>query len=149
LDHSLLRREQLAGRGPRFRLLATIRDYAADRLPSGERDALRRAHALYYLAAAERTRATIAGSGAREARLPAGLRLDHDNYRAALRWADETGDADTLLRLVTALRVFWMVRGHLAEGRDWFENALDGGVAPSPHRADALSAGGILVYRAG
>jgi predicted ATPase len=150
LDHSLLRREQEPGRAPRFRLLATIRDYAEERLDRDQREELRRRHARNFLDAAERTREVIAGSGAREAELLALLEQDHDNYRAALGWAQESGDSETLLRLVIALRLFWMVRGHLAEGRGWFEAALGApGAADDPRRADALSAGGILVYRAG
>jgi tetratricopeptide (TPR) repeat protein len=55
-----------------------------------------------------------------------------------------------MLRLATALRLFWMVRGHLAEGRAWFEAALTApGASDDPNRADALSAAGTLVYRAG
>ncbi len=150
LDHSLLRREQEPGHDPRFGLLATIRDFAADQLTEPERAILRRRHALYYLEAAEQTREIIAGSGAREAEFLATLEQDHDNYRAALRWAQESGERGILLRLVTALRLFWMVRGHLAEGRAWFEAALEAtGATDEPERAAALSAGGILVYRAG
>jgi predicted ATPase/DNA-binding SARP family transcriptional activator len=150
LDHSLLRREQEPGGESRFGMLATIRGYADGRLADDERPGLRHRHALHFLESAERTREIIAGSGAREAEFLAELERDHDNYRAALRWARETGDSDTLLRLVTALRVFWMVRGHLAEGRSWFESALSApGGEDGPARAAALSAGGILVYRAG
>ncbi len=150
LDHSLLRREQEPGGESRFGMLATIRDYADGRLSGAERPGLRRRHALHFLATAERTREIIAGSGAREAEFLAELERDHDNYRAALRWAQETGDNDTLLRLVAALRLFWMVRGHLAEGRSWFETALSApGGEDGETRAAALSAGGILVYRAG
>ena len=95
-------------------------------------------------------REIIAGSGAREAEFLAELEQDHDNYRAALRWAQEAGDNGTLLRLVTALRLFWMVRGHLAEGRSWYVTALTApGAETDPNRAAALSAGGILVYRMG
>ncbi len=150
LDQSLLRREQGPGQGPRFRLLATIGDYADECLADTEREELHRAHALYYLAAAEHTRQIIAGSGAHEVELLSALESDHDNYRAALSRANEAGDAETLLRLVTALRLYWMVRGHLSEGRSWFETALNQpGAADSTYRAEALSAGGILVYRAG
>ena len=150
LDHSLLRREQDPGRDPRFALLATIRDFAADRLAEPDRAVLRRRHALYFLESAEQTREIIAGSGAREAELLAALEQDHDNYRAALRWAHESGEHGLLLRLVTALRLFWMVRGHLDEGREWFEAALERtGGGDDPERASALAAGGILVYRAG
>jgi predicted ATPase/DNA-binding SARP family transcriptional activator len=150
LDHSLLRREQEPAGRTRFGMLATIRDYAADRLAAADRADLRHRHTLHYLEAAERTREIIAGSGAGEAEFLAELEQDHDNYRAALRWAQETGDNTALLRLVTALRLFWMVRGHLAEGRAWFETALSApGADEDPNRAAALSAGGILVYRAG
>ena len=150
LDQSLLRREQEPGQRPRFRLLATIGDFADECLGDTEREELHRAHALYYLAAAERSRQIIAGSGAHEAELLSTLERDHDNYRAALSWANEAGDAETLLRLVSALRLYWMVRGHLSEGRSWFETALNQPVAAdSNYRAEALSAGGILVYRAG
>jgi predicted ATPase/DNA-binding SARP family transcriptional activator len=150
LDQSLLRREQEPGQRPRFRLLATIGDFADECLTDTEREELHRAHARYYLAAAEQTRQIIAGSGTHEAELLSALETDHDNYRAALSRADEAGDAETLLRLVTALRLYWMVRGHLSEGRRWFETALDHpGAADSTYRAEALSAGGVLVYRAG
>ncbi len=150
LDHSLLRREQGPGGEPRFRMLATIRDYAAEHLSAEERAPLRKRHAAHFLETAERMREIIAGSGAREAEFLAELEQDHDNYRAALRWAQEAGDDGTLLRLVTALRLFWMVRGHLAEGRSWYVTALTApGAESDPNRAGALSAGGILVYRMG
>ena len=125
LDHSLLRREQGPGGEPRFRMLATIRDYAAERLAASDRAPLRKRHADHFLETAERMREIIAGSGAREAEFLAELEQDHDNYRAALRWAQEAGDNGTLLRLVTALRLFWMVRGHLAEGRSWYRDRAD------------------------
>jgi predicted ATPase/DNA-binding SARP family transcriptional activator len=150
LDHSLLRREQSAGGQARFRMLATLRDYAGGRLSPSDRAALQARHAAHFLRAAEQMREVIAGSGAREAEFLAELERDHDNYRAALRWAQDTGDNGTLLRLVTALRLFWMVRGHLAEGRSWYVAALNApGADFDRNRAAALSAGGILVYRTG
>ena len=131
-------------------MLATIRDYAAERLAAADRAPLRKRHAAHFLETAERMREIIAGSGAREAEFLAELEQDHDNYRAALRWAQEAGDNGTLLRLVTALRLFWMVRGHLAEGRSWYVTALTApGAETDPNRAAALSAAGILVYRMG
>jgi predicted ATPase/DNA-binding SARP family transcriptional activator len=150
LDQSLVRREQEPGREPRFRMLATVREYAAERLDDDDRAVVRRRHALYFLKTAEQARETIAGSGEREAELLASIEQDHDNYRAALRWAQEVGDSGTMLRLVTALRLFWMVRGYLAEGRSWFEAALTApGASDDTNRAHALSAAGTLVYRAG
>jgi tetratricopeptide (TPR) repeat protein len=55
-----------------------------------------------------------------------------------------------LLRLVSRLRLFWTVRGHLEEGQSWFEAALDESRAESDddHGA-ALAGGGTLAYRRG
>ena len=49
------------------------------------------------------------------------------------------------LRLATALRLFWHLRGHLTEGREWLESwlTLDPGV-PAELRARALDASGFL-----
>jgi tetratricopeptide (TPR) repeat protein len=52
------------------------------------------------------------------------LERDHDNLRAALRWFEQSGQADNHLRLVLALHEFWDVRGHLREGRAHVEAAL-------------------------
>ena len=54
---------------------------------------------------------------------------EHDNYRAALAFAAETGSTELRYRLAAAVAHFWLVRGYLAEGR-----ALA--------RGDALSLGG-------
>ncbi len=83
---------------------------------------MRRAHATYFLTMAERAEPELAGP-------EAGIWLDrlgieHDNLRGALAWAMERGDADTGLRLVAAVFRFWVVRGHLREGRAWAERLL-------------------------
>ncbi len=59
--------------------------------------------------------------------------MEHDNFRAALEWLTETGDAEWGLRLGTALFRFWEVREYLAEGRDRLAKLLKiaGAVAPS------------------
>jgi tetratricopeptide (TPR) repeat protein len=50
-----------------------------------------------------------------------------------------------------ALRLFWMIRGHWREGRDWCSAALekDAGVAPRDVRARALITAGNMSYRLG
>jgi non-specific serine/threonine protein kinase len=64
---------------------------------------------------------------------------EHDNLRAALGWALERGDAEVAQRLATHLARFWVVLGHVAEGRAWLDRAvaLDGPSAPET-RADGL-----------
>ncbi len=118
--------------GPRVTMLETIREYGSEQLAArAEATAVRRRHAAYYLALAEAAAAALAGPEA-----VAGLaRLDieHDNLRAALRWACDQGDRVTALRLAGALWRFWAQRGHLSEGRRWYSEALalpgDGGLA--------------------
>src|SRR5262249_42689253 len=54
LDKTLLRRDEGAVGEPRFTMLETIREFAAEQLAaSGEEIAIRRQHALYYLTLAE------------------------------------------------------------------------------------------------
>ena len=121
-----------AAGAPRVTMLETIREYGAERLdehceaaPIGQR------HAAYYLALAEEAAAALAGPAA--AGWLARLDAEHDNLRAALRWALDRGDRVTALRLAGALWRFWAQRGHLSEGRRWFTEAfaLPGDASPA------------------
>jgi non-specific serine/threonine protein kinase len=62
-----------------------------------------------------------------------------DNLRAAMAWAEETGDAERGLAVATTFGILVQQRGQLAEGREWLTRllALDGGV-PSAVRALAV-----------
>jgi predicted ATPase/DNA-binding XRE family transcriptional regulator len=118
--------------GPRVTMLETIREYGSEQLAAhAEAAAVGERHAAYYLALAETAAAALGGPQA-----VAGLtRLDieHDNLRAALRWACDRGDRVTALRLAGAMWRFWAQRGHLSEGRRWYAEAFalpgDGGLA--------------------
>ena len=101
----------MAAGGDRWALLETIRAFAEARLEeSGEAAAIRSAHAELYLALA--TQAVLTGA-AQSLWLPR-LEAEHDNFRAAL-----ASSADP--RLAVALHRFWLLRGHLSEGRAWLE----------------------------
>ena len=135
--------------GPRFRMLETIRAFAGARLAdSGELPALRRAHALTYLAQAESEARHLPGRG-QQTRLTR-LTEDHDNLRAAMAWAIVTEDADVALRFAAAMWRFWQLRGHLDEGHR-LVTALLG--VPGADRDDSLrmraveAAGGIAYWR--
>ena len=69
---------------------------------------------------------------------------DYDNLRAALAWAADTGEAETLGRLTVALLTFWYRRGLFSEGRQWLERelAIDG--LSVALRVRALGGVGIL-----
>jgi predicted ATPase len=139
VDKSLIRRD-----GERFTMLETIREYAAERLAEcGEADELRRRHAMYFLAVAERIEAEQLDAG------PTGwrerLRPEWDNFRAAFAWSLETGESELGLRLAGAVSFGWLDRNLLAEGNSLFEVLLP--AAPDADelvRAKALFAWGMI-----
>ena len=115
VDHSLLPAGGSgAGGGPRFAMLETVREFAAERLaelPVYER--FRAAHAGAF--------AALVKDLARPPLWPdrAGLdllELEHDNFRAALDYC-RGADLATALRLANRLTAFWSARGHFSEGR--------------------------------
>jgi predicted ATPase/DNA-binding SARP family transcriptional activator len=123
VDHSLLRRETGEDGEPRFAMLETIREYAAERLAGDpEREAAGQRHAEYFAAYAEqmqpRWRRTRAGPP-----LPR-LELEHDNLRAAIAWSRAAGRNDLELRLAGALGWFWHAGGHHREGVATLDAAL-------------------------
>ncbi|MFC5661673.1 ATP-binding protein [Kitasatospora misakiensis] len=119
---------------PRYRLLATIREYGRERLAeSGEQDELRRRHRDFFLALAREIDRTWYGPG--QAEKLARLRAEHTNLLAAL---DHDGDPRPRFALVGALCWHWCTGGFLSEGRRQFERALAASAEPSHERARAL-----------
>ena len=129
---------------PRYQMLATIREFGSERLAaSGAEQATRTAHAAYMLAFAEQTYDRFFGPGYE--RVLARLDAEHDNFRAALTWAETAGDVNLSLRLARALANYWTVHGHFREGRAWLARALTmGDRAPSDERTRALFAAAWL-----
>src|SRR5205823_12428341 len=85
----LVQQEEQADGELRFGMLETIREYACERLEaSGEAEALRQAHALYYLALAEEVAPRLVGL--EQYAWAARLEREHPNLRAALGWALES-----------------------------------------------------------
>ena len=127
---------ETSGAGTRYRLLETIREYAAGQLAeAGEADGVRLRHATVYLGLAERERG------------PDVLSAEHDNFRAALGWSlgreSEIGP-----RLAAALGDFWLSRGFYQEERSWLERALATLSADGPLRADLLRLLGTVLWAA-
>jgi predicted ATPase/DNA-binding CsgD family transcriptional regulator len=138
VDHSLVRAAGAAEGEPRFEMLETISAYGRERLTeSGEEAPARDSHAAYFLTLV--SEACIAFEGPGRAAARERVAREHDNLRAALAWAVEHEDAELAQRLATQLARFWVVLGHVAEGRAWLDRAvaLDGPTAPET-RADAL-----------
>jgi predicted ATPase/DNA-binding SARP family transcriptional activator len=133
----------------RYHLLATIREYAAEKLArSGERDQARARHLAYFTEFAEQAGARVEQATASE--LEAELdRLDQekDNLRAATEYARSTGDAVAALRIVGQLGRYAYLRGHYHEIREWMDQAVaDGPAAPPEYRVRALFGSGRLAH---
>ena len=149
LDKNLLRRTERGSGEARFEMLETVREYALERLDaSGETETVRAAHAAFYLGLGEEAEATLESGDQR--RSLQRLREEHANLRSALAWSIDRRDAETALRLNTSLWRFWLLIGHLSEGRRWLAAALGLGDDGAPTlRARALAAAGLLaVYQA-
>jgi DNA-binding CsgD family transcriptional regulator len=152
LERSLLRPVDPVEEVPRFAMLATVREFARERLEaSGEALELGRRHAGYYLRLADEAAPRLHGS--RQARWLDRLDFEHDDLRTAMTWCAEH-DLPAALRLGGALWRFWQVRGHVREGRAWLDRMIEadeaGPSTPSrPERASALNAAAFLAFMAG
>jgi predicted ATPase/DNA-binding CsgD family transcriptional regulator/Tfp pilus assembly protein PilF len=147
-DHSLVRRADDAGGEPRFLMMETIREFAAEQLAAGgEEAALRRQHAVYFDAMAEEARRGLAGP--EQGHWLDTVETELPNIRAALDWMIGNGDAGAAQLMSSALLRFWEARGRLSEGRGWLERALALTGEEGPARARALSAAATLARRQG
>jgi predicted ATPase/DNA-binding SARP family transcriptional activator len=135
------------GSGPsRYRLLETIRAYAAEKLEASGGGPPARERLLAW-AAAVAEEAELHLDGPAQAAWLDRLDAEHANLRAAL--AVDPGSVDAL-RLATALGRFWEIRGHLHEGRGWLRTVLAANAgAPPLVRARAHNAAALLAQRQG
>ncbi|MGE5290065.1 MAG: tetratricopeptide repeat protein [Micromonosporaceae bacterium] len=149
VDKSLVVVEPEALGQARYRLLDTIREYAAARLAeAGEAAAFQLRLRDYTLGVVERNMAIGMAQipGPWSARVDVFRRYDVDagNVRQVLSWCRTSGDAQTGLRICTAVRPCWIVRGSFAEGGEW----LDALLALGAHAVPPAVLGPALVGRA-
>ena len=134
---------------PRFTMLETIREYAAERLElSEEASTLHCRHAEHFLALAEEAEPNLIGVGSHAEWLDR-LERDHDNLRAAMDWLEASGDSGGALRLSAALWRFWDLKGHLIEGQRHLETALRVDERATAARAKALSGAADMALTCG
>jgi len=123
--HSLVNVD-VTSAGPRFRMLASVRELAADRLTvSADRAEVERRHAKYFGALVE----NADWPAERQAEWADRLRIDEENLRVAIRWF-LTHDIAPLPHIFRILWLFWQMRGRMPEGRAWIDEVQ--------LRADAL-----------
>ncbi|WP_232065215.1 LuxR family transcriptional regulator [Mycobacterium cookii] len=120
VDKSLVVADERRGR-TRYRLLETVRHYAAEKLSeSGEADEVRTRHRDHYTSMA----ALLDGPAGNDY----GQRVEQteaeiDNMRAAFEWSRDSGDAELALALASSLSPLWQPRP--AEGVAWLDSILD------------------------
>jgi predicted ATPase/DNA-binding SARP family transcriptional activator len=120
VDKSLVVAQEDEAGEVRYRLLETVRAYAAERLEeSGERTGIRVAHAEHFVALAERAEPEL--RAADQIRWVTRLTLERDNFNAALRHCVSTEDFRIALRLYQGLLWFWMMCGGEKESTQWAE----------------------------
>ncbi len=146
VDHSLLR--QLPAPGPpRYLMLETIREFAAERL-AGTPEAARLcgAHAAAFLGLAEQATGPLTGLGQRE--WLERLDVEHNNIRAAIDWYRQE-DPPAALRLAAPMSWFWSLHGHYTEGRQRLRQLLGLVSGENTVRVRALNGGAWLALDQG
>ncbi len=112
-EKSLLRTD--AEGTPRYRMIGTIREYAALRLAEAkEAELARNAHLVYFTELTETAEPHL--RRAEQLEWLATLEAEHDNIGAAMRGALAAGDAQAAMRLAASAGSYWWLSGHRAEG---------------------------------
>ena len=104
--------------GMRFRMLETIREFAASLLPPEESAALAERQATFALELVEAAARGL--GGAEQAPWLARLERDHENLNLALESSLQREDPEgneRALAIAARLTLFWELRGHFDEGR--------------------------------
>ncbi len=147
VEKSLVRRVETATDEPRFRMLQTIREFGLERLAAnGELAVVRDRHLQAIAGLAEAAELQLIGKDTK-AWLDQ-LELEHDNIRAALRWALDSGQAEIGMLTAGRLWRFWHQRGHLGEGLAMTRELLasPAGQGRTAGRIKALNGAGGLAY---
>ncbi len=137
VDKSILLTEP--GADPvRYRMPEMIRTFGREQLAAaGQELTFRRRHRDHF---AHLYLANEPWFGPRQRELLSGMRLERDNYRAALNFC--LGEPDepvsSTVHMVGAVAAETMVRGFLSEGRHWMHRVLEVVDEPTPERAQLL-----------
>jgi predicted ATPase/DNA-binding SARP family transcriptional activator len=143
-EQSMLTRPGPSGVG-RYRMLETLRAYAATRLPAAEAERFRRRHGAFLVDLAERAEAGLYGP--EEQTWAHRVERWLDDLRAAWSWAREAGEVDLTVRLAAALTryAYWRLRSDLLAWGSWVAAA----VPAHPRLAVAYAAAATAAWRDG
>ena len=138
IDKSLLlRAETSVATRPLYQMLETVRAYAALELTAvGERNDALEGLARYCISEASRAAKGLMGPA--QVEWLDRVRDDLESYRAALAWLIERGRAGEASDIAWGLKYFWLIRGHAAEGLQWYEQILNLPSLPAAAESRAL-----------
>jgi predicted ATPase len=143
--HSLVRIEA-SDPGPRFSMLAAVRELAAERLAAGtEQEAVQRRHGRYYGALVE----NADWPAERHAEWAERLRIEEENLRIAIRW-HLTNDIAPLPHMFRILWLFWQMYGRMPEGNAWIHELHPrAGAFDDRGRAELLFTSAVVAVEVG
>jgi predicted ATPase/DNA-binding CsgD family transcriptional regulator len=140
VEQSLVQPSNGADGDARFGMLDTIREYALEQLEAtGQAERIRERYALWAVALVEAARALNEGPDG--VSYLARLSAEENNLRAALSWAETSGNATIGLRIAGSMVHYWFFRGRLREGRE--QNGRLIAAAVNEDVPPALLAGGL------
>jgi ATP/maltotriose-dependent transcriptional regulator MalT len=77
------------------------------------------------------------------------VREDLESYRGALTWLIERARPAEAADIAWALMFFWLIRGHAAEGLQWYQQILNLPSLPSAAESKALLGAALMWYTQG
>ncbi|MBK8020846.1 MAG: tetratricopeptide repeat protein [Chloroflexi bacterium] len=145
MEKSLIRR----GEGDAYTIHELLRQYAYDQLAArGDADAVHEAHLDHYVQLTSNPDSRIHGE--KQTVWLDRLERDQDNLRSAISYALEHVRPevhDLGLRLGASIWEFWLMRGHITEGRQWARPAAGDHAGNRQRRARAATQGaGYLAW---
>ena len=149
IDKSLLLQAEtsLATR-PLYQMLETVRGFASLELTAaGERDDALEGLVCYCIGEASLAAAELIGPA--QAEWLDRVREDLESYRGALTWLIERGRSAEASDIAWGLKYFWLIRGHAAEGLQWYEEILNLTSLPPAAELRALAGAAVMWYTQG
>lgn len=138
----------------RVKLLEPIRAFAHEKLNlEGRSKLIQQRHASHFAKYAQSVFEGIRGED--QAAWLEFARLDHDNFRCALRYAIDIKDSHLAVAIAGGLWWFWYRQGFVREGRKWLDESLrlavsdELSIIQKQRRATALNGAGSICAELG
>jgi predicted ATPase/DNA-binding CsgD family transcriptional regulator len=124
VNQNLVRRDPQPGGEPRFRMLATIREFATEALDASlAKNTIHRRFAHHVQ--------RVVHDAARHLTQPdhvewaQRLEFELPNIQAALQWLELDCAFEPLLTTLSDMQAFWLMRGQFESGRTWLERGTE------------------------